>query len=102
VTEFRGITDDPLRDVRSGGTGLYEFHMDTGVPVHLHVAAFEHVAYRPAPTPALHLRFRYEDPRWTPPEGVDTLVVEMIFATFGSPDGRTTPISSRSLETPWV
>ena len=79
VATFVGVSEDPQRGVHIEGIGLYEFWTDTGVPVRLHDMNFEGLDYRNDPRPTLVLRFRYDEPEWTPPEAIATPVVEMAF-----------------------
>lgn len=79
ATTFLGVSDDPTRDLRSAGTGLFEFWTDTDVPVKLHDMRFEGLDYRIDPRPNLVLRFRYDEEEWTPPDAIATPVVEMTF-----------------------
>jgi hypothetical protein len=71
-TEFVGIA--------GGSTGFpYEFHTSAGVPVRLHDMSFEGLTRRTSP-PGLTMRFRYDDPRWTPTEAVSTPVAVFSFS----------------------
>ena len=69
--EFAGI--------EGGSAGsLHEFHTTDGVPVRLHDMSFDSLDYRVSP-PGLTLRFRYDDPVWTPPEAAATPVAVFSF-----------------------
>ncbi|MCZ2828713.1 hypothetical protein O2W14_07715 [Modestobacter sp. VKM Ac-2986] len=58
----------------------YQFSTADGVPVRLHDMQFIGLHRRVRP-PTLTLRFRYDDPDWTPPEAVATPVA--VFAFLG-------------------
>ena len=56
----------------------YEFETSDGVPVRLHDMAYEGFEFRVLP-PTLVLRFRYDDPEWTPPTATATPVAVFTF-----------------------
>ncbi|GAA2843290.1 hypothetical protein [Kribbella solani] len=70
---------DPRRDLAGGGTGLYEFWTDQGVPVRLHDMGLVGIELQPVDR-TLILRFEYTEARWTPEAAVRTPVVAMCFA----------------------
>ena len=70
-TDFVGITAD-------SPNLPYEFDTSAGVPVRLHDMTFEGFTYRTSP-PGLTMRFRYDDPTWTPPEASATPVAVFTF-----------------------
>lgn len=62
-----------------GSTGFpYDFRTADGVRVRLHDMPFTSAEHRVWP-PTLTLRFRYDDPDWTPPEAVATPVAVFAF-----------------------
>jgi hypothetical protein len=70
-TEFVGIA--------GGSAGFpYAFTTSAGVPVRLHDMTFEGFTYRTSP-PGLTMRFRYDDPEWTPREASATPVAVFTF-----------------------
>ncbi|HZX07380.1 hypothetical protein [Kribbella sp.] len=69
---------DPRHDVASGGTGLFEFWTDQGVPVYLHDMDLVSVEVRPVDQVVV-LRFEYTEARWTPAAAEATPVVVMRF-----------------------
>ncbi|MBB3676145.1 hypothetical protein [Modestobacter versicolor] len=70
-TEFVGVAP--------GSAGFpHEFDTADGVPVRLHDMAFLGMEHQVRP-PTLRLRFRYDDPTWTPSEAEGTPVAVLEF-----------------------
>ncbi|GAA3087720.1 hypothetical protein JOF29_008155 [Kribbella aluminosa] len=69
---------DPRHDLASGGTGLFEFWTDQGVPVYLHDMDLSSAEVRPVDR-VLVLQFEYTERPWTPAAAAPTPVVVMRF-----------------------
>ncbi|GAA1117833.1 hypothetical protein GCM10009630_14440 [Kribbella jejuensis] len=72
------MTVDPRHDLASGGTGLFEFWTDQGVPVYLHDMELTSVEVRPVERVVV-VKFEYTEPSWTPAAAAATPVVQMRF-----------------------